>query len=83
MVHLQQVSHPPSLPHHPTDHHPAHRKRRPNSPIAQHVSNKRTHIGLATIPASSKAEIFNAIPAAIKVDLFNSVVSTAFPNFDN
>ncbi|KAF1915400.1 hypothetical protein BDU57DRAFT_530392 [Ampelomyces quisqualis] len=61
----------------------AHRKRRPNSPIAQHVSNKRTHIGLATIPASSKAEVFNAIPSAIKVDIFNNVVKTAFPNFDN
>jgi hypothetical protein len=47
------------------------------------VSNKRNKIGLDTIPQEAKSATFNAIPNQVKAEFFNSVISTAFPNFDN
>ncbi|KAF2024905.1 hypothetical protein EK21DRAFT_20333, partial [Setomelanomma holmii] len=59
------------------------RKRRPNEAVTKHASNKRSHIGLDTIPDIAKIATFNTIPDTIKIDFFNNVINTAFPNFDN
>ena len=59
------------------------RKRKPGDLIAKHCSNKHRCAGLDSIPDAMKSACFSSVPKNIKVDLFNSIITTAFPNFDN
>ncbi|KAF2263892.1 hypothetical protein CC78DRAFT_617265 [Lojkania enalia] len=59
------------------------RKRANGEPVLQHACNKRSRVGLDSIPDSAKAKSLNSLSDQLKIDLFNAVVRTAFPSFDD